>query len=242
MEFEGDRDTVRRRDQGLQLALNGDQEALGRLLASYMPQLYRVALRVLDTPQDAEDALQDGLLQVVQHFREFEGRSRLSTWLTRIVINAALMRLRRSRPEVTTKIDPKLDQDVLCLADTIADPGPTPEEMYAREERLQILKRMLRSLPAAYASALWLRDFQGMSTKEVAEAMGVPEGSVKSHVHRARLRLRNKMGAAQGTHKTPLLQQGGVAVGRTVRHIASRWRQTAPQPLGKAMKPIRQEG
>ncbi len=65
MEFKGDRDTVRERDQALQLALNGDQEALGRLLVSYMPQLYRAALRVLGTPQDAEEAVQDGLLQVV---------------------------------------------------------------------------------------------------------------------------------------------------------------------------------
>jgi len=202
MEFKGDRDTVRKRDQGLQLALNGDQEALGRLLASHMPQLYRVALRVLGTPEDAEDALQDGLVQVVLHFREFEGRSRLSTWLTRIVINAALMRLRRSRPEVMASIDQKLDQDAISLADTIADPAPNPEEMCAREERLQILKRMLRSLPAAYASALWLRDVQGMSTREAAEAMGVPEGTVKSHVHRARLRLRNEVGAAPRAQRT----------------------------------------
>ncbi len=203
MEFKGDRDTVRKRDQGLQLALSGDQEALGRLLASYMPQLYRVALRVLDTPQDAEDALQDGLVQVVQHFREFEGRSRLSTWLTRIVINAALMRLRRSRPEVMTSIDQKFDQEALSLADTTADPGPNPEEICAQEELLQILKRKLSSLPAAHGSAFWLRYVQGMSTREAAQAMGVPEGTVKSHVHRARLRLRNEVGAACGTHKTP---------------------------------------
>ena len=203
MEPKGDGDTVRKRDQGLQLALSGDQEALGRLLASYMPQLYRVALRVLDTPQDAEDALQDGMVQVVQHFREFEGRSQLSTWLTRVVINAALMRLRRSRPEVTTSIDQKLDEDVLCLADTIAAPGPNPEELCAQEELLQILKLKLRSLPAAHGSAFWLRHVQGMTTKETAKAMGVPEGSVKSHVHRARLRLRNEVGAACGTRKTP---------------------------------------
>jgi len=203
MKSKRDRETVHKRNTGLQLALNGDREALGRLLASYRPQLYRIALRVVGTPQDAEDALQDGMVQVVQHFREFEGRSQLSTWLTRIVINAALMQLRRSRPEVTTWIDQKLDEDVLSLADTIAAPGPSPEELCAQEELFQILKLKLQSLPPAHGSAFWLRHVQGMTTKEAAEAMGVPEGSVKSHVHRARQRLRNEVGAACGTHKTP---------------------------------------
>jgi len=202
MEFKGDRDTVGERDQGLQLALNGDREALGRLLASHMPQLYRVALRVLGTPEDAEDALQEGLLQVVQHLQEFEGRSRFSTWLTRVVINAALMQLRRSRRVVMTSTDERPGPDALSLADTITDPGPNPEEMCAQEELRQILRRKLRRLPAAYGSALWLRDLQGMSTREAAEAMGIPEGSLKSHLHRARLRLRDEVGTGLGTHRT----------------------------------------
>ena len=158
-----------------------------------MPQLYRSALRVLGTPQDAEEALQDGLVRVVQHFRQFEGRSRFSTWLTRIVINAALMRLRHSRCEVVNSIDEKLGRDDLSLADSITDPGPNPEGMYAREERLQILKRELRSLPAVYRSALWLRDVQGMSTGEAAEALGVPEGTVKARLHRGRLMIMKKV-------------------------------------------------
>src|SRR3989442_7969112 len=101
---------------------------------------------VLGTPQDAEDALQDGLVQVVQHFREFEGRSRFSTWLTRIVINTALMRLRRRRHDVMTSMDQRLGRDDLSLAESITDPRPNPEEMYAHEEWLQLLRRKLRSL------------------------------------------------------------------------------------------------
>ena len=194
--------TVRQRNQELHLPLSGDEEALGSLLASYMPQLYRAALRVLGTPQDAEEALQDGLVQVLKHVREFEGRSRFSTWLTRIVINAALMRLRKSRRERVTSIDQKLDRDEVALADRITDPGPNPEEVYAQEEWLQILRRKLRSLPAAYGSALWLRDVQGMSTREAAEALGVPEGSLKSNLHRARLSLKAELGGAWGAYKT----------------------------------------
>jgi RNA polymerase sigma-70 factor (ECF subfamily) len=196
-----DRCTGRERDE-LRLALNGDEEALGSLIASHMPQLYRAALRFLGTPQDAEEALQDGLVQAVRHFREFEGRSRFSTWLTRIVINDALMRLRRRRRDATTSIDQKLGRDDLCLAESIADPRPNPEEMYAQEEWLRILRRKLQSLPAAYGSALWLCDVQGMSTREAAEALGIPVGSLKSNLHRARLSLRAEVGGARGTHKT----------------------------------------
>jgi RNA polymerase sigma-70 factor, ECF subfamily len=191
--------TVRERDHGLHLALRGDREALGCLLAFYMPRLYRVALRVVGTPEDAEDALQDGLVQVVQHLREFEGRSQFSTWLTRIVINAALMRLRHSRRDVITSMDQNLDRDELPLAESIADPRPNPEEAYARKEQRQILERKLRSLPAAHRSALWLHDVRGMGTREAAEALEVPVGSLKSNLHRGRLRLRAEVGAARDT-------------------------------------------
>jgi RNA polymerase sigma-70 factor (ECF subfamily) len=204
MEFNGERETVRERDQAFQLALKGDQEALGLLLASYMPRLYCAALRILGTPEDAEEALQDGLVQVVQHFREFEGRSRFSTWLTRIVINAALMRLRRSRPEVMTSIHQTPSRDELSFAESISDTRPNPEEVYAREEQLQLLKRKMRTLPAAYRSALWLRHVQGMSIREAAEALGIPVGSLKSQLHRARLRLRNEVDAAPGLAQNSL--------------------------------------
>jgi RNA polymerase sigma-70 factor, ECF subfamily len=215
MEFEGDRDTVRERDQVLQLALSGDQEALGRLFASYMPHLYRVALRVVSTPEEAEEALQDGLVQAVKHFRQFEGRSRFSTWLTRVVINAALMRLRRRRRDLTTSIDQKLGEDDLSLADSISDSRPNPEEAYAHTEWLQILRRTLLTLPAPYGSALWLRDVQGMSTREAAEALGVPVGSLKSQLHRARLRLRAEVGGVRSTHKALRAAQSDAT---TIRH------------------------
>ena len=125
----------------------------------------------------------------MQHFREFEGRSRFSTWLTRIVINqAGVMRLRRRRRDVTTSMAQKLSQGDLSLAETISDSRPNPEEAYLHKERLQMFRRTLRTLPTAYGSALWLRDVQGMSTREAAEAMGVPVGSLKSNLHRCALK------------------------------------------------------
>jgi len=189
LKFQGDGNTVREQNAMLQRALNGDQQALGFLVAPNMPRLYRAALRILGVPQDAEEALQDGLLQVVQHFREFEGRSRFSTWLTRVVINASLMRLRRRRREAVTSFDQPPARDEQPFTYEITDHRPNPEEIYVREERLQIFKHKLRSLPSACRSALWLRDVEGMSTREAAEVLGVPLGSLKSQLYRARRKL-----------------------------------------------------
>ena len=214
MDFNADSYTVRE-ESLLHLALNGDLEALGPLFASYMPQLYRTALRVAGTPQDAEDALQDGLLRAVSHLQEFAGRSRFSTWLTSIVTNAALMRLRRIHPDRVISIDQKLDREDQPLANRIADPRPNPEEMYARQERLQILERGLQTLPAAYRNAVRLRDVQGMSTKEAAEALGLPLGSLKSQLHRGRLKLVEEVGEVRPAHKPAQNTRNGSA---TTRH------------------------
>lgn len=201
LESKSDRNRIHEEDALLQQASNGDQEALGNLLASHMPKLYRIALRILDMPQDAEDALQEGLIQVVLHFRKFEGRSRFSTWLTRIVINASLMRLRRRRREIQTSIDQPLTRDEQSLAASITDPRPDPEQVYAREERFQFLQRKMQTLPAASRSAVWLRHVQGMSTREAAEALGLPIGSVKSQLHRARHRLIREVGVVGGVDR-----------------------------------------
>jgi RNA polymerase sigma-70 factor (ECF subfamily) len=201
MEFSEDRNTGSEPDQRLQLAMKGDGEELGRLFTSNMPKLYRVALRILGTPQDAEDALQEGFLGAMRHLGEFECRSRFSTWLTRIVINAALMRLRKNRREVLTSFDENLDQIKMDLALTVTDPRPSPEEICVWKERFQMFERELRSLPAGYQSILWLRDVQGMSTQEAAETLGVKSTTVKSQLHRARLRLAIKSCTAKARHR-----------------------------------------
>jgi RNA polymerase sigma-70 factor, ECF subfamily len=179
-------------EQSPALAGIDDREALDELFARYRGRLYRQALRVLGNREEAEDALQDGLLAAFRNLSRFKGKSRLYTWLTRIVINAALMRLRRNRHEVTTSIDERLEVDGQHWANSIPDWRPNPEELCARQERVQVLEQRLQTLRPVYRQAVWLRDVQGMSLREAAEALGVPAGTVKSHVHRARLRLREE--------------------------------------------------
>jgi RNA polymerase sigma-70 factor (ECF subfamily) len=183
-------ETDEERARLLHLALNGDQEALDRLFASYMRPLYQAALRVLHSPQDAEDALQDGLLSALRHLKDFEGRSQFSTWLTIIVINAALMRLRKTRGQAATSIDEEpLGGDDRPIAAKIADPRPNPEELYTQEERFRILEKGLRKLPAMYRSAFEVRDIEGMDTGKAAKTLGVTTGTLKSQLHRGRMRI-----------------------------------------------------
>ena len=130
------------------------------------------------------------MLSAVRNLERFEGRSAFSTWLTRIVINAALMRLRsrRARPAVSLEQE-NAEQQELTLGSRVRDSRPDPEKIRAGRERLEILERGLKTLPPALQSAVRLRDLEGLSTAEAARALGLAEGTVKSQLHRARARL-----------------------------------------------------
>lgn len=204
MDLKHNRQAARGTDDLLRLAMDGDQEALGRLFTRHMTRLYRIALRLLRSPQDAEDALQDGLLSASFNLRRFEGRSQFSTWLSRIVINAALMRLRKERAHVATSIDQEyVDQENLALADTIPDRGPNPEEAYRQKELSQIVEQKAQALPAGLRSAFRLRYIEGLDTAEAAEALGLTAGALKSQLHRARLKISGHVRKAVGPRTTP---------------------------------------
>lgn len=170
--------------------ITDNRAALDGLFSQHRNRLYKTALRLMGNPEDAEDALQDGLLCAFSKLSGFRGRSRLSTWLTRIVINAALMRLRQRHPErmsVSIHHPVKLGQEP--LANLIPDSRPDPEAEWARQERLQILEGELQGLPVEHHEAIRLYYLQGMSAIEVAETLRLPVATLKSRLHRARLRL-----------------------------------------------------
>lgn len=173
----------------LRLAMQGDREAMGQLFASHVIRLLRTTQRILRNRQDAEDALQDGLLFAFRKLSGFKGESQFSTWLTRIVINAALMRLRRTRPEGMISIDQALSPHDQPLAKTLPSFEPNPEEIYARQEQLELLERTLQTMPKGYQQAVWLRHVKGLQVRETAEVLGLRTGTVKSRLSRARLRL-----------------------------------------------------
>ena len=174
-----------------------NSEVLEDLFSRYRGRLYKTALRIMGNPEDAEDALQDGLLAAFRNLSGFEGRSQLSTWLRRIVFNAAVMQLRRRRTEVVTSIDEPADPDQKTLAQRIPDHGPNPEEIYARQELLQIVARCYRSLPAPYQRAVWLCHVQGLKIREAAEVLGLPTGTLKTQLRRARFRLTKQVAEAR---------------------------------------------
>jgi RNA polymerase sigma-70 factor (ECF subfamily) len=200
------------------------RETLGQLFSRYRVRLYNTALSLSGNHADAEDILQDGLLAAFRNFRSFEGRSQLSTWLTRIIINAALMRARNKRARPMVSIDQPVQQNDQPLVCAVRDPGPNPEEMYLRQEQLQALERALQTMPKVYRLALTLHHVQGLTIREAAELMGLPVGTLKSQLHRARGRLSREVAERrprQGVLHTRLRQHRRPVVDQVTTQVAA---------------------
>ena len=181
-----DRDDVRL----VRMAVEGHEASLDALFSQHRAHLYQKALQLCGNPEDAEDALQDGLFSAFRHLRYFQGRSQFSTWITRIVINATLMQMRQRGRRVVISVDGGAsNEDEFHLADTIRDTAPDPETAYAEGEAFELLRRRLQRLPQAYHKIVWLRGVQGFSTKEAANTLGVSQGTIKSALHRVRRKL-----------------------------------------------------
>ncbi len=159
------------------------------LYACHSRTLYRRVLGIVRNPEDAEDALQEGLLSAFRNIRRFEGRSGISTWLTRIAINAALMRLRSQRTHTAAALDEALEGMASRRADWIVDSHPNPEQLCLMRERRRVLTRSIDGLSPEMQSAVRLRYMQGLSTREAAQRCGVSENTLKARLRRARRRL-----------------------------------------------------
>jgi RNA polymerase sigma-70 factor, ECF subfamily len=185
-----DQTTSRGQLSSIRFEVSTDHEPLTKVVQSQRQRLFCAALRLLGNAEDAEDAVQEGLLSAMRNFHRFEGRARLSTWLTRIVVNAALMRLRSLRTHAVEMIDePIAQQGGLRFSDVLVDGRPNPEEVCARREQRRLLNQGLKVLSHPHRRALLLHDLHGMTSKEAARVLGLSEGTVKSQVHRARRQL-----------------------------------------------------
>jgi RNA polymerase sigma-70 factor, ECF subfamily len=186
-ETAGDEGTLIRR------GLRGDQQALEALFTRHARTGFQGALKLLGNVEDAEDALQEGLISAFRNLRRFEGRSKFSTWLTRIVINAALMRRRSQRAHEMAYLDDQLGEAELTLSEQLADPGADPEEAARQAELNEVLQGTLDGLSPVLRSAFELREVDELSTQEAAQTLAVPENTLKSRVRRARIELRDRL-------------------------------------------------
>ena len=172
----------------------GEEASFEALLGRYQDRVYRLALSLTKNPADAEEVFQDVFLTVYRKIAGFERRSAFGTWLYRIAVNTALMKL-RSRGPVQASIDEDLPQFTRDgrHARMVADFTQGPEKLLLKKEREQVLREAIEALPPDYKVVLILRDLEGLSNEEVAEIVGASVMAVKARLHRARLALRGRL-------------------------------------------------
>jgi RNA polymerase sigma-70 factor (ECF subfamily) len=158
----------------------------------YERKIFRLTLNITQNREDAEDAMQEAFLKAFEHFSEFQGNSRFYTWLVRIAVNQALMKLRRRRPNVVS-LDEEIDTGEDMIPREIEDWGPSPEDRYGQTELGEILSNAIGELDPSFRTVFQLRDIEELSTEETAEALGLSVPAVKSRLLRARLKLRQKL-------------------------------------------------
>jgi len=173
-------------------AKSGDAAAFEELVNRYEKKIFRLTMNITRHHEDAEDAMQDAFMKAYSHLSNFQEDSRFYTWLVRIAANEALMRLRKRRPNQFSLDDP-IEGDDDLIPREIEDWGPSPEQRYAQSEMQEILNHVIDQLAPDFRVVFLLRDVEGLSTEETAEAVGISVPAVKSRLLRARLKLRQKL-------------------------------------------------
>src|SRR6202789_245620 len=171
----------------------GDISAFEELVRRYDRNVFRIAQHITQNREDAEDVVQDAFLKAYQNLANFQEQSKFYTWLVRIAVNEALMRLRRRRPERMVSLGEDVKTEGDSLPREVADWSPNPEQQYNQAELREILTRTIQGLPASFRTVFVLRDVEGLSTEETAEALDLSIPAVKSRLLRARLQLRERL-------------------------------------------------
>jgi RNA polymerase sigma-70 factor (ECF subfamily) len=177
----------------VQAARKGDVGAFEELIRRYDRNVFRIAQHITQNREDAEDVVQDAFLKAYQNLNQFQGQSKFYTWLVRIAVNEALMRLRRRRTAQFVSLDEDIETEEDFVPREVADWSPNPEQMYSQEELRDILSRTIQGLPPGFRTVFVLRDVEGLSTEETAETLNLSIPAVKSRLLRARLQLRERL-------------------------------------------------
>jgi RNA polymerase sigma-70 factor (ECF subfamily) len=174
-------------------ARTGDATAFNELLRRYERKIFRLALHITQNREDAEDVLQETFLKAYEHLDQFQGQSKFYTWIVRIAVNQALMKLRKRKSDRSVSLDDTIDTGEDTVAREIAAWDENPEQQYGREELNRILTSAVDGLTPIYRAVFVLRDVDGLSTEETADALELSVPAVKSRLLRARLQLRDKL-------------------------------------------------
>ncbi len=190
----------------LRRAQKGDFTAFEALVDRFQPRVYGLARRILGQAQDAEDVTQQSFLSLIEHIDQFRGESAVATWVLRIATNHALKVLRKRRGLPTVPLEAIADSDdsysTLPHPEYIAQWRDDPEDLAQRAEIRQFVEQALADLDAKYRMVFVLRDIEGLSVRETAEALGLSEANVKVRLLRARLQLRERLTSALGDEAT----------------------------------------
>src|ERR1700733_5903199 len=171
----------------------GDVQAFTELVNRYERKIYRLAKNITRNDEDAEDVLQDAFLKAYTHLDNFKGDSKFYTWIVRIAVNEALMRLRKRKTDRTVPLDEPVELGEETVAREIAVWEDNPEQQYSQEEWRKILDEAVESLKPDFRTVFVLRDIEELSTEETAETLGISVPAVKSRLLRARLALRERL-------------------------------------------------
>lgn len=185
-------------DFSLDLLRAGDKAEFARLVEAYSGVIYRLAVKMLDNPQDAEDVLQETFIKAYKALPNFDGRSSPSTWLYRIATNEALMMLRKRKQPFVSIDEPlkttSIEQEPLQITDWCC----LPEDELMSTEAQAYMTEAIDELPPNLRVVFLLRDIEGLSTRETAEVLDLSETAVKTRLSRARLRLREMLTGYHG--------------------------------------------
>jgi RNA polymerase sigma-70 factor (ECF subfamily) len=189
-------DAIENNEYSISKIQKGDRAEFAKLMNSHSSQVYRIALKMLNNPQDAEDVLQNTFLKAMQNITGFEGRSSVSTWLFRIATNESLMMIRKRRPEVD--IAEPVDDESIHSPIQLIDWCCLPESEFLSNEVKMELDKAMQGLTETLRIVFILRDIEHLSIYETSQVLNITETAVKTRLLRARLYLREHLSAYFG--------------------------------------------
>lgn len=200
----------------IQRVLQGETALFELIMRRHNQRLYRLTRAMLRDSHDAEDALQEAYVRAFRNLGQFEGRSRLSTWLMHIAMNECRARLRRRRRESARKVH-------MSRADFTADPdAPRPEGRVASAELGELIASAVDALPRQVRAVFVLREVEGMDTTDTAECLGLTPANVKIRLHRARRQLQQSLEASLGVEARQLYAFDGKRCDRIIMNVLAR--------------------